>query len=111
MTGILLRANIPWDQRLSSKLLLISMQMLAVSARINCNGRNNTMAKRIQLHVDGLAAMGNRFGDAWHRAQTVETVDEAHVTFLIDSLAGRCGWPANVEVVPLSHLDKLKSVA
>lgn len=40
------------------------------------------MATKIQLHVDGLASMGNRFVDAWHRAQADETVDEAHVTFL-----------------------------
>ncbi len=40
------------------------------------------MTKKIQVHVDGLAAMGNRFVDAWHRAQGGESVDEAHVTFL-----------------------------
>jgi len=40
------------------------------------------MAKKIQLHVDGLAEMGRRFVDAWHRAEAGEDVDEAHVTFL-----------------------------
>lgn len=40
------------------------------------------MATKIQVHVDDLAAMGNRFVDAWHRAQAGEPVDEAHVTFL-----------------------------
>ena len=40
------------------------------------------MTKKIQVHVDGLAAMGERFVDAWHRAQAGEPVDEAHVTFL-----------------------------
>ncbi len=40
------------------------------------------MATKVQLHVDDLSAMGNRFVDAWHRAQAGETVDEAHVTFL-----------------------------
>jgi len=40
------------------------------------------MATKVHLHVDGLAAMGNRFVDAWHRAQAGDPVDEAHVTFL-----------------------------
>lgn len=40
------------------------------------------MTKKIQAHVDGLAEMGSRFVDAWHRAQAGEAVDEAHVTFL-----------------------------
>ena len=40
------------------------------------------MATKIQVHVDDLAAMGRRFVDAWHRAETGEPVDEAHVTFL-----------------------------
>ena len=40
------------------------------------------MATRIQLHVDGLASMGKRFIDAWHRAQAGETFNESHVTFL-----------------------------
>ena len=40
------------------------------------------MTKKIQVHVDGLAAMGGRFVAAWHRAQSGEVVDEAHVTFL-----------------------------
>ena len=40
------------------------------------------MTKKIQVHVDGLAAMGERFVDAWHRAQAGEPVDKAHATFL-----------------------------
>ncbi len=40
------------------------------------------MTSKIQVHVDGLAEMGKRFADAWHRAQAGEAVDEAHVTFL-----------------------------
>jgi predicted transcriptional regulator len=56
--------------------------MLKESVGMNCNGRNNTMATKIQVHVDDLTAMGKRFVDAWHRAQAGEPVDEAHVTFL-----------------------------
>ena len=44
--------------------------------------RINTMATKVQLHVDDLAKKGKRFVDAWHRAQAGETVVEAHVTFL-----------------------------
>ena len=40
------------------------------------------MTKKIQVHVDGLAEMGRRFVDAWHRAEAGGVVDEAHVTFL-----------------------------
>lgn len=40
------------------------------------------MATKVQLHIDDLASMGKRFVDVWHRAQTGEAVDEAHVTFL-----------------------------
>ena len=40
------------------------------------------MTTKIQVHVDGLAEMGRRFADAWHRAEAGEVVDEAHVTFL-----------------------------
>ena len=40
------------------------------------------MATKIQVHVDDLTAMGQRFVDAWHRTQAGEPVDEAHVTFL-----------------------------
>ncbi len=40
------------------------------------------MTKKLQVHVDGLAAMGHRFSEAWHRARAGELVDEAHVTFL-----------------------------
>ncbi len=40
------------------------------------------MTKKIQVHVDGLAEMGGRFIEAWHRSEVGEAVDEAHVTFL-----------------------------
>ena len=40
------------------------------------------MTKKVQVHVDGLQAMGGRFAAAWNRAQSDEAVDEAHVTFL-----------------------------
>jgi len=40
------------------------------------------MTTKIQVHVDGIAKMGRRFVDAWHRAEASEIVDEAHVTFL-----------------------------
>ena len=40
------------------------------------------MARSVQVHVDGLARMGRRFVDAWHRAEAGEAVDESHVTFL-----------------------------
>lgn len=40
------------------------------------------MSKKVQVHVDGLAEMGDRFIDAWHRAEAGEHIDETHVTFL-----------------------------
>ena len=40
------------------------------------------MTKKLQVHADGLAEMGNRFVAAWHRAQAGEALDEAHFTFL-----------------------------
>jgi predicted transcriptional regulator len=40
------------------------------------------MTKKIEVHVDGLAQMGRRFINAWHRAEARHVVDEAHVTFL-----------------------------
>jgi predicted transcriptional regulator len=40
------------------------------------------MTTKMQVHVDGIADMGRRFVDAWHRAEAGEFVDEAHVTFL-----------------------------
>jgi predicted transcriptional regulator len=38
--------------------------------------------KGLQVHSDGLAGMGTRFVDAWHRAERGEAVNEAHVTFV-----------------------------
>ena len=37
---------------------------------------------KVQVHVDSLEVMGQRFVDAWHRAKQGEPVDETHVTFL-----------------------------
>jgi predicted transcriptional regulator len=37
---------------------------------------------KLQVHVGGLKDMGQRFVDAWHRAERGETVRETHVTFL-----------------------------
>jgi predicted transcriptional regulator len=38
--------------------------------------------KGLQVHADGLAGMGTRFVDAWHRAERGEAVNEGHVTFV-----------------------------
>ncbi len=40
------------------------------------------MTRQLQAHVDGLTEMGQRFVDAWRRAETGEDFNEAHVTFL-----------------------------
>jgi len=37
---------------------------------------------KVQVHVDGVRAMGRRFVDAWHRAAGGEDMRETHVTFL-----------------------------
>jgi len=37
---------------------------------------------KVQVHVDGVRAMGRRFVDAWHRAERGEDMRETHVTFL-----------------------------
>lgn len=37
---------------------------------------------KVQVHVDSLKGMGQRFAAAWHRAEQGEQVDETHVTFL-----------------------------
>ena len=37
---------------------------------------------KVQIHVDGLAAMGTRFAGAWNRAVAGKKVDESHITFL-----------------------------
>ena len=37
---------------------------------------------KVQVHVGGLRDMGQRFVDAWHRAERGATVRETHVTFL-----------------------------
>ena len=49
--------------------------------------KQRSMPKTAQLHVGGLRAMGDRFIDAWHRAEDGHAVNEAHVTFLdLDSM-------------------------
>lgn len=37
---------------------------------------------KVQVHVGGLSDMGQRFVDAWHRAERGAAVRETHVTFL-----------------------------
>jgi len=37
---------------------------------------------KVQIHVDGLAAMGKRFAGAWSRSVAGKKVDESHITFL-----------------------------
>ena len=37
---------------------------------------------KVQVHVDGVLAMGRRFVDAWHGAASGEDMCETHVTFL-----------------------------
>ena len=37
---------------------------------------------KIQVHVGGLTDMGQRFADAWHRAERGNVTPETHVTFL-----------------------------
>lgn len=45
---------------------------------------NNT---KVQVHVDSLRDMGNRFISAWKRAEQGEAVNETHITFLdIDAM-------------------------
>ena len=44
--------------------------------------KQKLMPKTAQLHVGSLKDMGNRFVDAWHRAEKGDVVNEAHVTFL-----------------------------
>lgn len=39
------------------------------------------MTSTIKAHVGTLEDMGQRFIDAWHRAEHGEAVDETHVTF------------------------------
>lgn len=38
--------------------------------------------RKVQVHVDSLQAMGQRFVGAWHRVASGAAVDETHVTFL-----------------------------
>jgi predicted transcriptional regulator len=37
--------------------------------------------RKVQVHVEDLAASGRRFVDAWHRAERGETVHEEHLSF------------------------------
>lgn len=37
---------------------------------------------KVQVHVDSLPEMGERFSEAWHRAERGENFCETHVTFL-----------------------------
>ncbi|HSV28834.1 MAG TPA: hypothetical protein VLL76_04730 [Candidatus Omnitrophota bacterium] len=40
------------------------------------------MSKNVTVHIGTAEDMGNRFIDAWHRAEGGAAVDEAHLTFL-----------------------------
>lgn len=44
-------------------------------------------SSKVQVHVDSLQDMGNRFASAWKRAEQGEAVKETHITFLdIDAM-------------------------
>ncbi len=45
---------------------------------INSKSKNSNALK---IHVGTINDMGQRFVDAWHRAERGESVNEAHVTF------------------------------
>lgn len=47
----------------------------------------NAMSKNVQLHVGTADEMGQRFVDAWKRAEGGEEVNESHLTFIgLDTL-------------------------
>ena len=60
------------------------------------------MTRKVQVHVDDLNTMGRRFVDAWHRAESGQAVDEAHVTFL--------SYSAMAEVLSSKRLELLRHV-
>ena len=39
------------------------------------------MSDKVKVHIGVLDDMGQRFIDAWHRAERGEAVDETHITF------------------------------
>jgi len=39
------------------------------------------MSDKVKVHIGTLEDMGQRFIDAWHRAERGETVSETHITF------------------------------
>ncbi|RZL04504.1 MAG: hypothetical protein EOP36_00385 [Rubrivivax sp.] len=44
-------------------------------------------SSKVQVHVDSLQDMGNRFASAWKRAEQGKAVKETHITFLdIDAM-------------------------
>jgi len=57
---------------------------------------------KVQIHVDGLAAMGKRFAGAWSRAVAGKKVDESHITFL--------NVQTMLETLSPRRLDLLKSL-
>ena len=57
------------------------------------------MSKKVQVHVDGLSHMGDRFVSAWHRAQSGEPVNETHVTFLSFSAMTETLSPRRLELL------------
>lgn len=44
--------------------------------------KKTTDNTKVQVHVDSLRDMGNRFVSAWKRAEKGEAVNETHITFL-----------------------------
>ncbi len=68
------------------------------------------MTKKVQVHVDGLDAMGSRFVDAWHRVQAGELVDEAHVTFLSYEAMTQTLSPRRLELLRHVHQHGAASV-
>lgn len=57
------------------------------------------MTKKIEVHVDSLTNMGQRFVDAWHRAEAGESFSEQHVTFLEFDMLVRTLSPRRIELV------------
>jgi len=63
---------------------------------------NSSTDKTVTAHIGSLEDMGQRFIDAWLRAERGETVNEAHVTFL--------DLPALLAALTPKRLDLLRHV-
>jgi len=69
---------------------------------------------KVQIHVDGLVAMGKRFAGAWNRAVAGKKVDESHITFLnvqtmLETLSSRR--LGSLKFVRQHGADSVKSLA